>query len=153
MGSQGVGRDWALTYTHIDALHCCVQFSCSVVSDYLQPHVLQHARPPCPSPTPGVHPNPRLSSGWCHPAISSSVVPFSSCPQSLSASEYIQVISINHWFLWIVSMNDHEWPVVNIVLFVITLFEFKLQLQHPTVLPWESYLLCLFQFPYLYNGL
>ena len=64
-----------------------VQFSHSVVSDSLQPHELQHTRPPCPSPTPGVHPDSRPSSQWCHPAISSSVVPFSSCPQSLPASE------------------------------------------------------------------
>ena len=64
-----------------------VQFSRSVVSDSLRPHESQHARPPHPSPTPGVHPNPHPSSQWCHPAISSSVVPFSSCPQSLLASE------------------------------------------------------------------
>ena len=64
-----------------------VQFSRSVVSDSLQPHESQYARPPCPSPTPGVHSNSRPSSRWCHPAISSSVVPFSSCPQSLPASE------------------------------------------------------------------
>ena len=64
-----------------------VQFSRSVVSDFLRPHELQHARPPCPSPTPGVHSDSRPSSRWCHPAISSSVVPFSSCPQSLPASE------------------------------------------------------------------
>ena len=54
-----------------------VQFSHSVVSSSLQPHELQHARPPCPSPTPRVHPNPCPSSRWCHPTISSSVVPFS----------------------------------------------------------------------------
>ena len=64
-----------------------IQFSRPVMSDSLQPHELQHARPPCPSPTPGVHPNSCLSSQWCHPAISSSVVPFSSCPQCLPASE------------------------------------------------------------------
>ena len=52
------------------------------MSDSLRPHESQHTRPPCPSPTPGVHPDPRPSSQWCHPAISSSVVPFSSCPQS-----------------------------------------------------------------------
>ena len=63
-----------------------VQFSHSVVSDSLQPHELQHTRPPCPSPTPGVHPNPRPSSMWCHPTISSSIVPISSCPQSFPAS-------------------------------------------------------------------
>ena len=56
------------------------QFSCSVVSDSLRPHESQHARPPCPSPTPGVHPDSRPSSQWCHPPISSSVVPFPSCP-------------------------------------------------------------------------
>ena len=63
-----------------------IQFSCSVVSDSLRPHELQHARPPCPSPTPGVHTNSCPSSRWCHPATSSSVVPFSSCPQSFPAS-------------------------------------------------------------------
>ena len=63
-----------------------VQFSRSVVSDSFRPHELQHARPPCPSPTPGVYWNSCPSSRWCHPAISSSVVPFSSCPQSLPAS-------------------------------------------------------------------
>ena len=62
-----------------------VQFSHPVMSNSLQPHELQHARPPCPSPTPGVYPNPRPLSRWCHPIISSSVVPFSSCPQSFPA--------------------------------------------------------------------
>ena len=64
-----------------------VQFSRSVVSFSLRPHESQHARPPCPSPTPGVHSDSRPSSQWCHPAISSSVVPFSSCPQSHPASK------------------------------------------------------------------
>ena len=62
-----------------------VQFSCSVVSNSLPPHESQDARPPCPSPTPGVHSDSRPSSLWCHPAISSSVVPFSSWPQSFQA--------------------------------------------------------------------
>ena len=62
-----------------------IQFSCSVVSNSLWPHGLQHARPPCPSPAPAVHPNPCPLSWWCHPTISSSVVPFSSCPQSSPA--------------------------------------------------------------------
>ena len=61
------------------------QFSRSVMSDSLWPHELQHIRPPCPSPTPGVHPNPCPSSWWCHPTISSSVIPFS-CPQSFPGS-------------------------------------------------------------------
>ena len=64
-----------------------IQFNLSVVSKSLWPHESQHARPPCPSPTPGVHSDSRPSSRWCYPAISSSVVPFSSCPQSLPASE------------------------------------------------------------------
>ena len=63
-----------------------VQFSHSVVSDSLQCHELQHTRPPCSSPTPRVHPNPCPSSWWYHPTTSSSVIPFSSCPQSFSAS-------------------------------------------------------------------
>ena len=63
-----------------------VQFSRSVVSASLRPHESQHARPPCPSPTPRVHPNPCLSSQWCHSTTSSSVVTFSSCPQSFPAS-------------------------------------------------------------------
>ena len=66
-------------------LHCSVQFSHTVMSDSLQPHELQHTRPPCPSPTPRVHPNPCPSSQQCHPTISSSVVPFS-CLQSFPAS-------------------------------------------------------------------
>ena len=62
------------------------QFSPSVVSNSLWMHESQHARPPCPSPTPGVHPNSCALSQWCHPVISSSVIPFSSCPQSLPAT-------------------------------------------------------------------
>ena len=68
-----------------------VQFSRSVMSDSLRPHEPQHARPPCPSPTPGVHPNPCQSSQWRHPTISSSVVPFSSCPQSFPTSGSFQM--------------------------------------------------------------
>ena len=64
-----------------------VQFSLSLMSDSLGPHESQHAWPPCPSPTPGVHSDSRPLSHWCHPAISSSIVPFSSLPQSLPASE------------------------------------------------------------------
>ena len=68
-----------------------VQLSRSVASDSLWPHEPQHARPPCPSPTPGVHPNPCPSSRWRHPTIPSSVVPFSSCPQSFPASGSFQM--------------------------------------------------------------
>ena len=68
--------------------HYIYQFSRSVVSDSLRPHESQLTRPPCPSPTPRVHSNSHSSSQWCHPAISSSVIPFFSCPQSLPASVF-----------------------------------------------------------------
>ena len=68
-----------------------VQFNCSVVSDSLWPHGLQHTRPPCPSPTPGVHPNSCPLSRWCHLTISSSVIPFSPCLQSFPASGSFQM--------------------------------------------------------------
>ena len=74
-----------------------VQFSRSVVSDSLRPHELQHARPPCPSPTPRVHSDSLPSSRWCHPAISSSVVPFSSYPQSLPASKSFPMSQLFAW--------------------------------------------------------
>ena len=79
---------YSLTMVWLTISQLSVQFSSvhSVVSDSLRPHESQHARPPCPSQTPGVYSNSCLSSLWCHPAISSSVVPFSSCPQSLLAS-------------------------------------------------------------------
>ena len=73
------------------------QMSRSVMPDSLRPHESQHARPPCPSPTPGVHPDSRPSSQWCHPAISPSVVPFSSCPQSLPASESFPMSQLFEW--------------------------------------------------------
>ena len=74
-----------------------VQFSCSVVSDSLWPHELQHARPPCPSQTSRVYSNPCPLSWWCHLAISSSVVPFSSCPQSLPASGSLPMSQLFAW--------------------------------------------------------
>ena len=92
-----------------------VQFSCSVVSDSLRPHYSQHARPPCPSPTPGVHPNSYPSSWWSHRA---SVVPFSSCPQSLPASESFPMSQFFTWggqstgvSAWasVLSKNTQDW--------------------------------------------
>ena len=95
-----------------------VQFSHSVVSDSLRPHELQHARPPCPSQTPGVYSNSCPSSQCCHPAISSSVVPFSSCPQSFPASESFPM---SQHFTWggqttgvsastsVLPMNTQDW--------------------------------------------
>ena len=77
--------------------HVSVQFSRSVVSDSLQPHESQHARPPCPSPRPGVHSNSSPSSQWCHPAILSSVIPFFSCPQSLPASGSFPMSQLFAW--------------------------------------------------------
>ena len=74
-----------------------VQFISSVLSNSLWPHESQHTRPPCPSPTPGVHSNSCLSSRWCHLAISSSVVPFSSCPQSLPASGSFPMCQLFAW--------------------------------------------------------
>ena len=107
------------THHHYHLILSSVQFSHSVVYDYLGSHGLQHARPPCPSPTPGVYPNSYPSSRWCHPTISSSVIPFS-CLQSLpapgsfqmsqlfesggqsigvSASTSVLPMTIKHWFL------------------------------------------------------
>ena len=74
-----------------------VQFSRSVMSDSLWPHELQHARPPCPSPTPRVYSNSCPSSRSCHPTISSSVIPFSSCPQSLPASGSFPMSQLFAW--------------------------------------------------------
>ena len=94
-----------------------VQFS-SFVSDSLRPHESQHARPSCPSPSPGVHSNLCPSSQWCHPAISSSVVPFSSCPQSLLASESFPMSQLFAWggqstgisaSASVLQMNTQDW--------------------------------------------
>ena len=74
-----------------------VQFSHSVMSNSLRPHESQHARPPCPSPSPGVHSDSHPSSPWCHPAISSWVIPFSSCPQSLPA---LESFPMSQFFTW-----------------------------------------------------
>ena len=80
----------------LDYLHS-VQFSRSVMSNFLWPHESQHDRPPCSSPTPRVHSDSRPSSQWCHPAISSSAVPFSFCPQSLPASESFPMSQLFAW--------------------------------------------------------
>ena len=106
---------------NIADLQCCaifssVQFSCSVVSDSLRPHGLQHARLPCPSPTPRVGSNSCGPNWWCHPTISSSVVPFSSCPQSFPTSESFLM---SQFFAWgsqgvsasasVLQMNIQDW--------------------------------------------
>ena len=97
-----------------------VQFSHSVVSDSLQPHEPQHARPPCPSPTPRVHPNPCPLSRWCHPTISSSVLPFSSCLQSFPASGSFKMSQLFAWggqsievsaSASVLPMNTQDWSL------------------------------------------
>ena len=100
MGSQRVGHDWVMEQQHSHRLSVqfsSVQFSCSLVSNSSQPHESQHARPPCPSPTPGVYSNSCPLSQWCHPAISSSIVPYSSCPQSLPASGSFPMSQLYAW--------------------------------------------------------
>ena len=95
-----------------------VQFSRSVVSDSLRPHESQYARPPCPSPAPRVYSNSCPSSRWCHPAISSSVIPFSSCPQSLPASGSFPMSQLFTWgdqsigvsaLASVLPMNTQDW--------------------------------------------
>ena len=76
-------------------LYRSVQFSPSVMSDSLRAREPQHTRPPCPSSTPRVHPNPCPSSQWCHPTISSSVIPFSSCLQYLPASRFFPMTALH----------------------------------------------------------
>ena len=94
--------EWTYRQNNVRFDKCCdtdnnrnalgrIQFNHSVVSDFLQPHVLQHARNSCPSPSPGVYLDSCLLSGWCHPTISSSVIPFSYCLQSFPASESFQM--------------------------------------------------------------
>ena len=85
------------TQNGCSVLFSSAQFSRSVVSDSLRPHKLQHTWPPCPSPMPGVHSDSHPLSRWCHPAISSSVIPFSSCPQSLPASESFPMSQLFAW--------------------------------------------------------
>ena len=100
------------------------------MSDSLRPHEPQHTRPPCPSPTPGVHSDSRPSSRWCHPAISSSVIPFSSCPQSLPASESFPMSQLFTWggqsigvsaSASVLPMNTQDWSPSKLWLLEITL--------------------------------
>ena len=99
-----------------------VQFSRSVMSDSLQPHESQHTRPPCPSPTPRVHSNSCPSSRWCHPTISSSVIPFFSCPQFLPASGSFPMSQLFTWdgqsigvsaSTSVLPMNTQDWALLG----------------------------------------
>ena len=111
-------QDWIVNACVFHVYFSSVQFSRSVVSDSLQPLASQHARPPCPSQTPRVYSNSCPSSWWCHPAISFSIIPFSSCPQSLPVSESFPM---NQLFSWggqsirvsasssVLPMNTQDW--------------------------------------------
>ena len=113
-----IGIDIYTIYKIDNKVFSSVQFSCSVVSNSLQPHESQHSRHPCPSQTPGVHSNSCLLSQWCHPAIASSVFPFSSCAHSLPASGSFP---LSHLFAWggqstgisdsasVLLMNTQDW--------------------------------------------
>ena len=103
---------------HLTNQGTSVQFSCSVMYDSLRPHELQHARPPCLSPTPGAYPNSRPLSQWCYSTISSSVIPFSSCPQSLPALGSFPMSQLFAWggrsigdsaSTWVLPMNTQDW--------------------------------------------
>ena len=99
-----------------------VQFSCSVMSSSLRPHESQHTRPPCPSPTPGVYSNSCPMSQWCRPVISSSVIPFSSCPQSLPTLGSFPMSQIFTWggqsigvsaLASVLPMNTQDWSLLG----------------------------------------
>ena len=131
-----------------------VQFSHSVVSDSLQPHEPQHGRPPCPSPTPRVYPNSRPLSRWCHPIISFSVFPFSSCPQSFPASGSFQMSQLfasggqsigASASTSVLPMNTQDWsPCITLL---ISFILFKTANCHPNTLScyyffivWSNYI-------------
>ena len=110
--------EWHILFGLLFQNDSSVQFSHSDVSNFLRLHELQHARPPCPSPTPRVHSNSCPLSRWCHPTISSSVVPFSSCPQSLPASESFPMSQLFAWsgqsigvsaLTSVLPMNTQDW--------------------------------------------
>ena len=124
---------WSQTF--VNTSHCkslsSVQFSHSVVSDSSWPHEPQHARPSCPSPTPGVYPNSCPLSQWCHPTISSSVIPLSSCPQSLPASESFPMSQLFAWgsqstgvsaLASFLPKNTQDWSPLEWDLFIINLY-------------------------------
>ena len=102
--------EW-LNWTELLCHASSIQFSRSVVSDSLRPHESQHSRPSCPSPTPGVHANSCGSSRWCHPDISSSVFPYSSCPQSLSVLGSFPMSKIFKWGGQIIGVSASASPL------------------------------------------
>ena len=121
-GNHQTGQKWQLFGNEIFFLFSSVQFSSSAMSNSFWPHESQHARPPCPSPTPGIYSNSCPLSRWCHPAISSSVFPFSSCPQSLPVSGSFQMSQLLVWgsqstgvsaSASVLSMNTQDWSTLG----------------------------------------
>ena len=142
-----------------------VQFSHSVVSNSLWTHKSQHTRLPCPSPTPGVHSDSCPSSRWCHPAISSSVIPFSSCPQSLPASGSFKWVSSSHQVAkyWSFSFNispSNEYPGLSLRMDWLDLLEvqriLKSLLQHysskASILRHSAFFTVRLSHPYMTTG-
>ena len=142
-----------------------VQFSRSVVSDSLWSHDLQHAGPPCPSPTPGVHPNSCPLSPWCHPAISSSVIPFSSCPKSLPASESFPMSQLFAWggqsigvsaLASFLPENTQDWSPLEWTSFLAVQGTLKSLLQHhsskASILQRSAFFIVHLSRPYLTTG-
>ena len=102
------------------------------MSNSSRPHELQHARPPCPSPTPGVHPNSYVLSWWCHPAISSSVVPFSSCPQSLQHQSLFQWVNSLHEVAKVLEFQDETLGFSKCCLHCLTRWSVPEKIYHHT---------------------
>ena len=142
-----------------------IQFSCSVMSISLQPHESQHARPLYPSPSPGVHSNSCPSSWWCHPAISSSVIPFSSCPQSLPASGSFPMSQLFTWggrsigvsaSASVLPMNTQDWSPMDWLVLLVVQETLKSLLQHHTskasILQCSAFLTIQLSHPYMTSG-
>ena len=143
-----------------------VQFSHSVVSDSLRPHEPPHTRPPCPSQTPGVYPNPGPSSWWCHPAISSSVVLFSSCLQSFPASGSFPMSQLSAWdgqnigvsvSTSVLPMNTQDWSPLGWTGWISFQSKgLKSLLQHhspkASILLWSAFFTVQLSHPYMTTG-
>ena len=135
------------------------------MSDCLWPQEPQHTRPPCPSPTPGVHTDSRPSSPWCHPAVSSSVIPFSSCPQSLPASGYFPMGQLFAWggqstgvsaLASFLPMNIQDWSPMDWLVLLVVQETLKSLLQHHTskasILQCSAFLTIQLSHPYMTTG-
>ena len=139
------------------------QFSHSVMSNSLRLHEPQHARPPCPSPTPGVHPNSCPSSQWCHPTISSSVVPFSSCLQSFPASGSFQMSQLftsggqiigASASASVVPMNIQDWSPLGLTGWISLQSKglsrvFSNTIAQKLILQWSAFFMVQLSYPYM----